>query len=369
MNPEARPRISVLIPVFNAESTLEECLGSVMGQSLESLEIVCVDDGSNDRSLEVLHGFQKADARIRIVTHARNQGEGAARNTGLDRARGHYVFHLDADDLLPPTALERLWRTAVDHNSQLVKGGFSMISETGETLGGKLGIPPDVSINTSLAESDFLKRIPGSHCSYLYQRTFLEEHGLRYRTDMSIGLDLVMLAGALTLASRVSLIPEVVYCYRQTSESATRGQTSLSMVREDLQTKGLVHDTLAHAGFEDAARDVLRRWDWHISAFWMSLPEDLDPAELKKVFQRWRSMIPGGFVPWTPSSPLKHRYFLTLILQRRHPEAIAFLEELRSGIPFERHEQVAQRCADVLALAPEDAEAALFAESQGGCAG
>ncbi len=360
MKSDEGPEVSVLIPVFNAERYLEECLQSVARQSLRSLEIICIDDASKDRSPEVMQQFQQVDERIRIVTHAQNQGEGAARNTGLDCARGRYVFHLDADDILPPTALERLWHTAVTHDSQLVKGGFSMISETGDVLQEKMNAPPDAVINTSLAESDFLKRIPGSHCSYLYQRSFLSSHGLRYRTDMSIGLDLVALSGTLTRARRVSLIPDVVYHYRQTTESATRGHTTVSVVGEDLKTKRLVHENLARAGFQEAAWNVFRTWDWHIREYWMKLPEDLDEADLEALFRRFRAMIPDGFVPWTPRSPLKHRYFLTLILQRRDSEAVSFLEELRSSLPFERSPRLAKRCADVLRLAPDDGEAARF---------
>jgi glycosyltransferase involved in cell wall biosynthesis len=362
---EADPLVSVLIPVFNAERYIGECLESVCGQTLDAIEIVCVDDGSWDRSMEIVRDFQKNDNRVRIVKHERNRGEGAARNTGLENARGQYVFHLDADDYLPCTALERLWRTAVTHDSQLVKGGFSMVSESGKVLRNNMNAPEDVVINTSLADSGFLQRIPGSHCSYLYQREFLDEYGLRYRTDMSIGLDLVALSAALARASRVSLIPDVVYHYRQTIESATRGFTALSVVREDLKTKRLVHQNLARAGLTEAAWDVYRAWDWHISEYWKNLPGDLPERELKEVFQLFRALIPEGFVPWKDRSPLAHRFFLTLILQGRDNEAIAFLEEYRSPATFEDSPNLAQRCDDVLALAPQDTEAARFAGGTG----
>lgn len=364
LNPGREPRVSVLVPVFNGERHLTACLESIGRQSLKDLEVICIDDGSEDRSREIIRRYQKADDRFRVATHERNLGEGAARNTGLDLARGQYVFHLDADDVLPDTALERLWTTAAEHSSEIVKGGFSMMSSDGEMLQENLQSPRETIINTSLADSEFLRRIPGSHCSYLYRRAFLNMHRLRYRTDMSIGLDLVALSDALTVASRVSLIPDVVYHYRQTEKSATRGSMTLTIVEEDLKTKRLVHDNLRCAGFEEAARDVYQTWDWHISEYWMKLPGGLRANEVESVFARFRSMIPSGLVPWKPVSPLAHRYFLTLILQERDAEAMGFLTELQSHTPFAQSPHLNQRCIDILDLAPDDAEAGRFAGGQ-----
>lgn len=91
------PAVSVIIPVYNAAEFLKDGLNSLLKQTLREIEIICVDDGSTDGSLVILKEFEKTDARIRVI-HQENQGAGAARNNGMDVARGKYLAFLDADD-------------------------------------------------------------------------------------------------------------------------------------------------------------------------------------------------------------------------------------------------------------------------------
>jgi len=101
------PKVSVIIPVYNVEKYLKQCLDSVINQTLKDIEIICVDDGSTDSSLEILKEYAKNDNRIKILTQE-NKGAGAARNTGLRVAAGKYVYFLDSDDFLELNAFECL---------------------------------------------------------------------------------------------------------------------------------------------------------------------------------------------------------------------------------------------------------------------
>ena len=91
--------VSIIIPVFNAAPYLDKCLSSVTNQRLKNIEIICVDDGSTDRSLEILSKYEKNDARIRIIRQ-KNSGVSAARNKGILNAKGEYIAFLDADDFV-----------------------------------------------------------------------------------------------------------------------------------------------------------------------------------------------------------------------------------------------------------------------------
>ncbi len=102
------PKISVIIPVYNVEEYLEECLDSLLNQTFTDFEAVCVDDGSTDRSSDVLGQYVLRDERIRVIRQE-NEGLSCARNTGIDNAKGIYIIFFDADDLLCSTALETLW--------------------------------------------------------------------------------------------------------------------------------------------------------------------------------------------------------------------------------------------------------------------
>ena len=103
------PAVSVIIPVYNAAEFLKDGLNSLLKQTLREIEIICVDDGSTDGSLVILKEFEKADARIRVI-HQENQGAGAARNNGMDVARGKYLAFLDADDFFEKNMLKAAHR-------------------------------------------------------------------------------------------------------------------------------------------------------------------------------------------------------------------------------------------------------------------
>ena len=94
---EIKKIISIIIPVYNAENYLQECLDSIRKQSLTNLEIICIDDGSTDNSVSVIKNVMKKDFRIQLIEQT-NQGAGIARNNGLKNATGKYVAFLDADD-------------------------------------------------------------------------------------------------------------------------------------------------------------------------------------------------------------------------------------------------------------------------------
>ena len=117
------PKISVIIPVYNVEKYLPACLDSVIRQSYTSLELILVDDGSSDRSLEICRSYAERDDRIRVIRRD-NGGASAARNTGLDHASGEYVSFVDSDDILFPDALEKLYQMVLREKTALAVGGI-----------------------------------------------------------------------------------------------------------------------------------------------------------------------------------------------------------------------------------------------------
>ena len=96
------PEVSVLIPAYNVEPYIEDCINSVLGQTLQDFEIVCIDDASTDGTLQILKRFEASDSRIKVYTHEVNKGQASGRNDALDRASGRYVYMLDADDRIVP---------------------------------------------------------------------------------------------------------------------------------------------------------------------------------------------------------------------------------------------------------------------------
>lgn len=113
------PKVTVIIPVYNVAAYLPQCLDSVIAQTLDGIEIICVNDGSKDESLAVLKDYAAKDSRVKIIDKA-NAGVSAARNDGIAAAKGKYIAFLDGDDFLEPDCLERVYETAVNGNFDTV---------------------------------------------------------------------------------------------------------------------------------------------------------------------------------------------------------------------------------------------------------
>lgn len=107
--------LSVIIPVFNSESFLRQCLNSILAQEYCSIEVICVDDHSNDRSVDILSEYQMRDRRVIVIHSSENLGAGRCRNLGLERARGEYLLFMDSDDWLFPDSLAKVLEKARRH--------------------------------------------------------------------------------------------------------------------------------------------------------------------------------------------------------------------------------------------------------------
>lgn len=126
------PKVSVIVPVFNADKTLNRCLDSLKNQTLREIQIVCIDDGSDDNSATILEAYRQ-DNRF-IIHHQNNAGVSAARNKGLSLATGEYVAFLDADDYVDPNAYEILFQTAKEKDAVMVVCDFFRVTDSGRHL-------------------------------------------------------------------------------------------------------------------------------------------------------------------------------------------------------------------------------------------
>ena len=115
----AQPKVSVIIPVYNVEKYLVECLDSLLTQTLPEFEVLCVDDGSTDSSIDILNLYSRLDSRIKVVL-ANHTGAAAARNKGIELAAGEYLYFMDSDDTAMPTLLEESYTAAIEANADVV---------------------------------------------------------------------------------------------------------------------------------------------------------------------------------------------------------------------------------------------------------
>ena len=174
------PKVSLIIPIFNAEKYLAQCLDYAASQTLREIEILCINDGSTDRSAEILAQYAARDSRIKVI-HQENAGPGpsAARNRGLDAARGEYIAFMDADDWCEPEMCETAYRLALEHDAELVQ--FNFFEEYGQKTRPWKKNLKETRVFTELHDRFVsAEMLALTVWTRLFRRSFLEDHALRF---------------------------------------------------------------------------------------------------------------------------------------------------------------------------------------------
>ena len=209
--------LSVIIPVYNVEKYLAECLDSVCAQTLGDIEIICIDDGSTDSSLEILKEVAAKDSRLRILRQ-QNRGAGAARNYGIREAKGQYLFFADADDRLVPDLLEKATALAEKASADIVAFGFRRFNANG-MQGRQLGylgqwLPSGQTVFSRADCPDHILRMTyPAPWNKLFSRRFVLEAGLRF-DEISSSNDIAFSAVASFKARRIAVLNEALYFHR-----------------------------------------------------------------------------------------------------------------------------------------------------------
>jgi CDP-glycerol glycerophosphotransferase len=302
------PRVSVVVPVYNVETYLDDCLRSISAQTVRDLEVVMVDDGSTDRSAEIAERHAERDPRLRLVRQA-NGGLGHARNSGVQAAKGELLMFVDSDDRLPPDGLELLLR-ALDHTgSDFATGNIHRFNSRR-------------TWPAAFLKRTFYRRRYNTHVerfrwllsdrmaqNKLWRRSFWEEHDLHFPEGV-LHEDIPVVLPAHFLARSVDVISRPVYYYRERDD----GAPSITQRRTEVRT---LHDRLAAIE--------------HVRAFLVSHG-------------------PPGARRWYDESVVEEdlRYHLDALPDGDHAyreefldSAIAFLE--RAGSTVERHLPAIQR--------------------------
>lgn len=172
------PKISVLVPIYNVEKYLEQCLESICNQSFTDFEVICIDDGSTDQSAGISDSFAERDNRIHVI-HKQNSGYGKSMNVGLQHAVGEYIAIVESDDFVEKDMLEKLYQAAQQSGADVTRGRYYR-HHAGEDIpaGYYEGIPVDRRI--SIRSCPMLFRIAETIWTGLYRRQFLEEHHIRF---------------------------------------------------------------------------------------------------------------------------------------------------------------------------------------------
>lgn len=202
------PKVSVVIPNYNAEKYVLDCLSSVTKQQYGNLEIFIVDDGSTDNSVELLASFCENREDVQIICQ-QNMNASIARNVGLSNCTGKYVIFLDSDDILYPGALKKLVTNAEKSNADLVIGNFNKINENGKII-----MTSSTVKRNEISEEcyDYCMQVPNPS-NKLYRMDVILKNALVWG-NVRIGQDLNFYLKYLACISRISLITDIIYGWR-----------------------------------------------------------------------------------------------------------------------------------------------------------
>lgn len=173
-------KVSILIPIYNVDKYLHQCLSSVVNQTLKAIEIICLNDGSTDNSLNIINEFAKTDSRIKIINKT-NSGYGASMNLGLELASGEFIGIVESDDFIKPEMFEVLYNTAIEQNVNVVKSNFNYYwTETNKTKFSNLF--PDWTLNNKInpLEEHFPFYLMPCIWSSIYKKEFIEKNKIRF---------------------------------------------------------------------------------------------------------------------------------------------------------------------------------------------
>ncbi|MBE5863052.1 MAG: glycosyltransferase family 2 protein [Lachnospiraceae bacterium] len=220
------PKVSVIIPVYNTEKYLRECLNSVVDQTLRDIEIICIDDGSTDESPRILEMYSEQDKRICLIRQP-NSGSGTARNKGILTAKGEYIAFMDADDLYPErTTLERLYQTATENDVNICGGSLYrlqngvLIKRFSDLYSGYI-----FREEGEILYKDY--QFEYGYYRFIFKRTFLLDHHILF-PDYLRFQDPPFFVRAMIAAQRFYAIPDVTYLYRQHDSHFTANEKKVT---------------------------------------------------------------------------------------------------------------------------------------------
>ena len=282
----SQPLVSIILPVYNAQSHLERCIGSILAQTYRDLELIILNDGSKDQSLPVCEAFRARDSRILLVDKA-NSGVSDTRNLGLKLAGGKYIQFVDSDDHIAPDYTQHLVTAAEQNHADLVIAPYKMVIPAGvskpeqvlEKLQDDLGVmsvarPPEVReygfLPAGIYDKDtFALRLMDKPASYfysvlwnkLYRRDILTGNDIRFTSELRWAEDLVFNMQYIQYAQTFVSIAAPGYFYVQNPQSICHTQINpATLVQNKVQTFRYYKDLYTRLGMYEEVRPQLYKF-------------------------------------------------------------------------------------------------------------
>lgn len=218
--------LTVIVPVFNGEKYLKSCLKSIAAQTLDKIEVIVIDDGSTDNSADIAHSFEETNSHFTVLRQ-QNSGRSAARNSGLNIVKGEYIAFVDSDDFVDPTMYEKLYKTAVERQSNEVRcGAVQFEDKSGRIIKHRREFEAFTEINSTenLLKAYLEKKVHRVVWNGIYHRSLFEK--IRFPEGKEYE-DQYVTPEILAQANKYIYIPDSYYYYRKHPEAFSNSESFL----------------------------------------------------------------------------------------------------------------------------------------------
>ena len=299
---EAGKKISVIIPVYNVEPWIGECIESLKKQKQEGLEFIFVDDCGTDNSMKIVESWAAEDKRVRILRNKENAGSGPSRNAGIAAARGQYISNIDPDDWVSDNYYEMLYSKAVESGCDIVKG-TRVEYKDGKTHEELKSVKASGRLNSEIMERSE-KGLPlhevftYEHTTAIYKADLLSDKNIRYGTSKNSG-DVLFLLKVCKNTESIAVTEDAVYYYRQRA-GATTSEYSMRRTWNELET---LEETISYlknvSGEEPATLYLQSRIRNNLSNYYYATRAEDVSESVRKDYQNHFKNVIGrlGFMP------------------------------------------------------------------------
>lgn len=353
-------KISIIIPIYNAEMYLREAIEAVLSQSYKKLEVILVDDGSKDHCFEICKEYEKMDKRVRIVKKE-NGGLSDARNAGLKVATGDFIMFCDADDFFELTACEKMLKEITKQQADFVTANYIYTYQNGEKWN-KPVFPADKYSNFELSIDDHFHSfyvLNSSVCNKIFRKSFLDELGIEFVKGL-YAEDAIFTTYCFIKAKKVVYLPDVIYNYRQRQE-ITSISYSCDRVYFDKINKAY---QLIYQNFKDNEEIGFYRYiyakNMNYIIYKLIDSKNVTKEEKKKVFQEMRWFFVLSKQLDVPACQKCIRRVIDSIEKKEYHKALAYcdvIQEVRSYMTGEIKEDMSRpKQEDYAKMAEKDIE-------------
>ena len=258
------PKVSVIIPFNNVENYIEECLNSVLSQTLDDIEIILINDASTDRTLEIVEGYLQKDSRIKLININERKGQGFARNRGIEIATGEYIGFVDSDDFIEPDMFECLYNSAKTNNTDISMCQVREYDDINENY-----ITSDYYSLSCLSsfQNDVFSAEDTKNCildinvalwNKIYKREYLNNIGEKFPEGF-IYEDLPFFFGTYLSAKRIQIVWKNLYSYRINRKNSTMQQFN-NKILDRLPMVSLTYEKLKQVPYLSDLKQKIQAW-------------------------------------------------------------------------------------------------------------